>query len=112
MPVLSVGRVPEFDGVVRMKIDAIECLRMKKPITKHERPFRRLRPELMHHYIIRMHAQQHVGKNRIIENSMMILTRDISHWYRTSIAGHRQAITCCDPHKPTEKRSFAQVVLR
>src|SRR6266487_6105356 len=112
MPVLPVGHVPKFDRVVRMKIDAIERFRMEEPITKDERPLRRLRPELMHHDIIRVHAQEHVRKNGIIENPIMTLALDVAYRQRTAVAGHRQTIAFCDPHKSTEKGSFTQIVLR
>src|SRR5437763_807895 len=48
-PILAIGHIPKFDGVIRMKVCAPEGIRMKKPIANDEHTFRRLRPELMHH---------------------------------------------------------------
>src|SRR5438132_13252153 len=112
MPVLPVGHVPKFDRVVRMKIGAIERFRMEEPITKDERPFRRFRPELMHHDIIRVQAQQRVRYNGKIENPITILALDVAYRQRTAVAGYRQTVAFCDPHKSTEKASFTQIVLR
>src|SRR5437667_5807450 len=111
MPVLTVGHVPKFDRVVRMKIGAIERFRMEEPITKDERPLRRFRPELMHHDIIRVHAQQHVRENGIIEYPITTLALDVAYRQCAAVAGHRQTVTFYDPHKSAKERSFAQVVL-
>ena len=44
------------DRVLRLEIFSFERVAVKKPIAHNQRPFRRLRPELMHHYVFRMHA--------------------------------------------------------
>src|SRR6266496_4422475 len=42
MPVLPVYHVPKLNGIIRIKIAALERLRMEKPIAKKQCPFRRL----------------------------------------------------------------------
>src|ERR1051325_10107858 len=47
VPVLFVGHVPEFNGVVGAKVWTAKCFRMKKPVAIDERAVRRLGPDLM-----------------------------------------------------------------
>src|SRR6266700_6013706 len=102
VPVLFVRHVPEFDRVVWMKIGTLESLRMEKPITKDARPFRRLRPELMHHDIIWMHAEQHVWENGIIENPVELLGAHVAHGQRAGITAHSETVAFRNPHKSAE----------
>src|SRR6266853_517749 len=62
MPILFVGHVPEFDGIVGMEVGPPKGLGMKEPVAIDEGAAGRLRPDLMHHDIIRVHAQKHVRK--------------------------------------------------
>src|SRR6185369_7662586 len=43
VPILAIGHVPKFDGVVRVKVGAAESMGMKEPIAKDNHTFRRLR---------------------------------------------------------------------
>ena len=68
-----------------MKVWASEGIRMKEPIAKDQDVFRRLGPDLVYHHIIRMHAQQHVWENGIIENPVMIPGFDVAYGQRAGI---------------------------
>src|SRR5204863_7600185 len=47
VPILPVGHVPEFDGVLGVEARVVERRWMKKPITKDQGAFGRLRPDLV-----------------------------------------------------------------
>ena len=54
MPVLFVSHIPELDRVVRVEAGREPGrFRMEEPIAMDQRLLRRLRPELMHHHIVR-----------------------------------------------------------
>ena len=67
--------------------------------------------ELMNHHVIRMQAQQHVWKNRVVKNEAEIFVTEIADRQRAGIAAHRQAFVARDPHEPTQERSFGQIIL-
>ena len=66
----------------------------------------------MHNHIIRMHAQQHVRENGVVENAVKILGIDVAHRQRAGIAGHGEAVAFRDSHETTEERPFGEIVLR
>src|SRR2546430_15140944 len=79
MPILAISHIPEFNGILRTKVTTAKCIGMKEPIALDDGSVRTLRPELMHHHIIRVHAQQHIRKNGIIEYPPMIFAFDVTH---------------------------------
>ena len=95
-----------------MKISALESPRVEKPIAQDARPSRRPRPELMHHYIIGMHTQEHVGENGIIKNPVEILGIDVAYGQRARIAAHGETVAFRDRHEPAEERAGGEIVLR
>src|SRR5436309_3425460 len=54
MPVLLVDHIPEPNGVIRIKIAALERLRIKEPVAEDQCSLRRLRFKSVHHHVIRM----------------------------------------------------------
>src|SRR5207244_9786498 len=107
MPILAISDIPKFDGIVRLEVRPIEGLGMKKPITKDKHAFGRLRPELMHHHIIRMHAQKHIWENGIVKYAAMIIGFDVADRQCASVAAHGQTAALGDGHKPAEEGTFA-----
>jgi hypothetical protein len=83
---------------------------MKKPIAKYQSPLRRQRTKLVQHRVVRVEAEQHVGKNGIIKNAMEI--PEIANWQRTRFAAHGQAVALGNPHESPQERSSGQIVLR
>ena len=94
-----------------MKIGFAERVGMKEPITQDDYAVRRLWPDLMHHHVIGMHAEQHVRENGVIEDPMMIFTFDVADRLRASIAAHGQTMALCDGHEAAEEWAFAEIVL-
>ena len=73
VPILAVSHVPKLHGIVGMKVRPVKGLRMEEPITQDEYTFWRLGPDLMHHDIVRMQAEEHVWENGIIEDARIFL---------------------------------------
>src|SRR5206468_11912962 len=73
VPILFVSHVPKLNRVLRPEIFSAERVWMKKPIAHNQRPLWRVRPELMHHHVFGMQAEQHIREDRIIEDLLQIL---------------------------------------
>src|SRR5437773_10273700 len=65
VPILFVGHVPKLNRVLRPEIFSAERVWMKKPIAHNQRPLWRLRPELMHHHVLGMQAEQRSEERRV-----------------------------------------------
>src|SRR5690242_13445537 len=87
----------------------------------------------MNHHILGVQTQQHVRKNRIIEDSffslllmlllvlafppsvtsrsMIMSTKGICDSQSAGISAHGQTLAAIDLHEAAEKRTFAQIVL-
>src|ERR1043166_626853 len=100
VPVLSIGHVPKLDRIFGIKIGTAESLRMKEPITEDRNFLWRLRPDLVHHHVIRMHAQKHVRKNRIIKHSAMVFALNIAYRQSARVATNRETVALGDRHEP------------
>ena len=101
VPILFVRHVPELNRVLRFEVFSGECVRMKKPVAHNQGSFRRLRPELMHHHVFGVQREQHVRKDRIVKNNLVLMIRSAtgrtrrgeffiarSNWQSTSVPTH------------------------
>src|SRR5437773_9077601 len=110
VPILFVGHVPKLNRVLRPEIFSTERVWMKKPIAHNQRSLWRLRPELMHHHVFGMQAEQHVREDRIIKNLLKIL--ELADERSARVSAHAHALPRVDLHESAEERPFPQLVLR
>ncbi len=66
VPVLPVRHVPELHGVVGAELRTRQLGGVEVPLADVDRPVRRLRPERVHHHVVGVQAEEHVGEDRVV----------------------------------------------
>ncbi|GIW05024.1 MAG: hypothetical protein KatS3mg059_1644 [Thermomicrobiales bacterium] len=104
LPILTVGKIPEFDGIAGIKSWPGHILGIKEPFAGDVRAIRRERDDPVRHEIVRVEANQQVRPHDKVVDLVVILlghAREQVAPVRGHVAIHGQRVVVAHDRHPT-----------